>query len=434
MRGALSCEERLAIFDRRTAGERLTDIASELGIHYETARKWWRIGRKQGRAAVVCPPRKPRRPPLQRVAPRVLLRLLELRDRHRGSWGVPYLRRKLLEDPGLSEEERATIPSVSAIYRYLHDIEEEPFPRRRLKNDTPTAPLIAQARHPHHVWQVDLKEKCRVDGLPSQVTVLTGRDVYSSAVVASEVFELRRDNSSLTGADVQEACRKSFERWGRPRVLRTDRGSCFVGTMPQSGFPSYFTLWLVGLGIEHELIGKGKVTQNGCVERYNRTYSSLVLRDGPFASMDELRRLSEVTVDFLNRSYPSRAGSCNGRPPLEAHPEALVPDRPYGRDQEAATFSLERVDQYLARFRWQRHTDRNGKLQMAAVAYHLGRDHPRTVFDVTFDPADRAFVFTTPDGTVSLRRPALGLQADDCLSISESRLRRLSPGEKRPPI
>jgi len=428
MRSPLTPEQRVAILDRHRAGESLAAIAADLGIHYETARKWWREGRAKGRQALADRPRKPiglwHRTPSE-----VIEVVRRLRQQH-PQWGLPYLRQHVLADPKLTPELRAAVPALSSFYRYVRDWENRP-PKVPLRQQVPVTPLARQTQHAHHLWQMDLKEKCRVAGLPHQVTVANVRDVYSSVTVGAEVFQLQRTNATLTGRDMQGACRACFARWGLPDILRTDKGSCFVGTMPQTGFPSHFTLWLVGLGIAHETITKGQVTQNGCVERFNRTYNSLVLRGGPFASLDELRELSRQTVDFLNHTYPSRAGSCTGRSPLQAHPEAAGPRRPYTPDRESQSFSLDRVDQYLARFRWQRRTDRVGKTSIAGCDYSFGREHRERLFDVTFDPADRHFVFQTPDGTVTLRCPARGLDAHDILDIQNNRRAALRQSGKR---
>jgi len=97
MATALSPQQRLQIYDHHLAGETLVSIAQDMGIHYETARKWWRIGRLQGREAITERPRK--RPGLMRkVNPAVVERILQLREQH-PTWGMPYLRAQLLADP-----------------------------------------------------------------------------------------------------------------------------------------------------------------------------------------------------------------------------------------------------------------------------------------------------------------------------------------------
>lgn len=428
---ALPVETRLEIYDRHVAGEPLQAVADDLGIHYETARKWWRIGRDRGREALVARPRKPIGT-LRAVPSKVVKLLRKLRKEH-PQWGVPYLRQQLLNHPELSTQQRAQVPSQATIYRYLHAVEEEPF-RHKARHDVPTTPLIDQTTHPHHLWQVDLKEKCKVKGLDNRFTILNMRDVYSSVTTGAQVYELTRTSSGVNMADVQDACRLAFAEWGLPDRMRTDNGGCFIGTMRQTGFPSYLTLWLTGLGVEHETIDKGKVTQNGCVERFNRTYNSLVLKDGPFKSVEQLRALSRTTINFLNTQYPSQAGSCHGRPPLEAHPNAAQPRRSYSPSREKKLFSLKRVDAYLAQFRWQRRTDGVGKISMGRTDYYLGRAHAKLVFDVTFDPKHRAFAFTTPDNKTTITRPALGLDTNDILDIRTSQDKRLRNSEKRQPL
>ena len=428
---ALPVEARLEIYDRHVAGEPLHAVAEDLGIHYETARKWWRIGRDQGRQALVARPRKPIGQ-LRTVPPKVIQILHKLRQRH-PQWGVPYLRQQLLVHSELSQQQRAQVPSQATLYRYLHAVEEEPF-RHKPKHDTPTTPLIHQTTHPHHLWQVDLKEKCRVKGLDNRFTIVNMRDVYSSVTTGAEIYELTRTSSGVNMADVQDACRLAFSQWGLPDRMRTDNGGCFVGTMPQTGFPSYFSLWLTGLGVQHETIDQGQVTQNGCVERFNRTYNNLVVKDGPFDSVQQLRALSRTTIEFLNTQYPSHAGRCRGRPPLQAHPTAATPRRPYSRGREKKLFSLQRVDAYLAKFRWQRRADGVGKVSMGRTDYYLGRAHCKLVFDVTFDPNQRTFVFTTPDQQITVTRPALGLDTNDIFDIRASQLKRLRNSEKQPPL
>lgn len=168
MTAPLTPEQRLAVYDRHRAGESLASIAQDLGVHYETARKWWRVGRLQGRWQLADRPRKhPGR--LRRVPPAVVERMRTLRRQHRDSWGVPYLRQQLLADPELTPAERAQVPSLATLYRYVRALEERE-PRRPLRNQTPVAPLIGQTEYPHQLWQMDLKEKkgYAVDSSPDQ--------------------------------------------------------------------------------------------------------------------------------------------------------------------------------------------------------------------------------------------------------------------------
>jgi transposase InsO family protein len=428
---ALTPEQHLQIVDRYRRGHTLSAIAQDLGIHYETARKWARIYRRQGRQAVAHRPRKPTGR-LREVPQRVVQRLLQLRQEH-PNWGKPYLRQQLLHHPDLSDQERAAVPSLSTFYRFLREHEERPA-KPALKNHVPASKLVQQAQYPHHLWQMDLKEKCRLRGLDQQITVANVRDVFSSLTVGAVVFQLTRRHATLSGAHMQQACRECFAEWGLPDVLRTDQGTCFTGNFAQTRFPSAFTLWLVGLGVKHETIPKGKVTQNGCVERFNRTYNNLVLRDGPFANLEQVRQVSRRTVHFLNQDYPSQAGRCHGQPPLTAHPSARLKRRPYQQEQEAQLFSLQRVDQYLTQFRWQRRADQVGKVSLADQDYYLGRAQQGRVFDVVFDAAERTFVFTTPDGQVEVRHPALGLKVEDLTDISGHPRRPLHSSDKAHPL
>ena len=77
---------KVQTIERYLPGESLASVAGELGIHYETARKWWRIGRRCGRDHLAERPRK--RPGLLRDVPQAVAdRVVFLREEHRDSWG-----------------------------------------------------------------------------------------------------------------------------------------------------------------------------------------------------------------------------------------------------------------------------------------------------------------------------------------------------------
>ncbi len=95
---------------------------------------------------------------------------------------------------------------------------------------------------------------------------------------------------------------------------------------------------------------------------------------------------------------------------------------------------MSRVDEYLASFRWCRRADGVGQICLGRTRYRMGRKNKHRVFDVIFDPSDRNFVFSTPEGDVLLRHPAKGLDAHDIINIAESQRRRSHGAEKHEPL
>ena len=124
----------------------------------------------------------------------------------------------------------------------------------------------------------------------------------------------------------------------------------------------------------------------------------------------------------LAAELPSRAEGCRGKPPLMAHPELLQAPRPFQPEHELALFDLRRVDAHLATFTWHRKVNAAGQVEIAKRRYLLDRLYKGRQVDVTFDPADRNFVFTDPelprDEQELGRRPARGLEVEDLTGLA----------------
>ena len=108
----------------------------------------------------------------------------------------------------------------------------------------------------------------------SQTNLHTVRDPVGEACIGASVFlagKVGRKAKKVTLEQVQSVLRTCFARWGTlPDEVQTDGESVLIG-QPQDSFPSIFTLWLKGLGIEHLVIRSGRPTDNAEVERCHRT-------------------------------------------------------------------------------------------------------------------------------------------------------------------
>ena len=74
------------------------------------------------------------------------------------------------------------------------------------------------------------------------------------------------------------------------------------------------------------------------------------------------------------------------------------------------------------------------RLCLGRTDHYLGRAHKGLVFDLTFDPRDRSFLFHTPDHTVTLKRPALALDANDTMDIQANQRKTLRNAGKQIPL
>jgi hypothetical protein len=210
-----------------------------------------------------------------------------------------------------------------------------------------------------------------------------------------------------------------------PDVLQTDRDKVLVAS-GEYPFPSWFTLWLVGLGIEHRLIHR--VIQNGSVERSHRTFDKQMLSGVPCSEWPAFHAHIAAELARLNERLPSRARACRGQIPLVAHPEARTPRRSYRCEQESDLVDMQRVYSYLAGGRWVRQASTHGQFKFADLAWNAGRRFEDQPVIVTFAANTHQFVISAVDGTEIKRMPSdwitkaaiRGLSDDEVVKVQQS--------------
>jgi hypothetical protein len=360
------------------------NVANQVGVSFWTARKWIRKARRGGLAALVTTFGRPATGPMSGFDPLVRYVALRFKRQHR-TWGAVYVVKKMGEHPSLKGKK---LPSPTVVWRYWRSFGDRLFPKRH-----PAQTKRAPASVVHGVWQMDAKESVPIDGV-GVVTFNQARDEFGRATVMHRIHPAQRPEQrivKLTTAQVQQDCRVAFTQWGMPDAVQTDQASIFVDD-DATPFPTQLTLWWIGLGIEHHLVSSPM--RNGCIERGHRTLDERTLIDQRFEDADELQ--GQVDADWyeLNAECPSRAKGCNGQPPLVAHPELLVPRRPYRPEWEPDLFDLKRVDDYLATQTWIRKVSARGQVSLGSQRYGLGKAWAGQTVSIRFDPEQRQFVFT----------------------------------------
>lgn len=406
--------QRREFYVRHRMGETYQEIADSEDVCKWTVRNWCRRQRDGGDCRTEY-----RREPsglLSRFDPKVRYCILRLRLEH-PRWGPNRIRAKLKKRPSLHG---LRLPSEASIGRYLHQWPRfRRRPRQKVKKERPRQPTEV-----HQRWQLDFKMGIASNN-DSQVNLCTVRDPVGEACIGAFVSpagKAGRKAKRATLEQVQSVLRTCFSRWGTlPDEVQTDGEALFIG-QPQDSFPSKFTLWLRGLGIDHLVIRPGKPTDNAEVERCHRTVNDYAIVGNEDTSLAQLQAILDEAVRELNHELSSRAEGCRGLAPVMAHPELLQPRRPFQPEHEFALFDLKRVDAYLATFSWERKVGKTGQITMGGQhkRYSVGRTHARNQVLVRFDPDDRHFVFydaESPTDEIG-RRPARDLDVPDLTGLA----------------
>lgn len=407
-------QQRREFYVRHRMGETYQQIADSEGVSRECVRAWCRHQRNGGD----CQTRYQREPRglLSQFDPKVRYCILRLRLEH-PRWGPSRILNQSSKRSSLCG---LRLPSVSSIGRYLHQ-----WPRFRRQR----RPMIERQRphqptEVHQRWQLDFKMGIALKN-GSQVNLQTVREPVGAAYIGAFVSpagQIGRNPRKVTLEEVRSTLRACFTRWRTlPDEIQTDGEVLFIG-QPQDSFPSTFTLWLMGLGIDHLVIRPGKPTDNAEVERCHRTVNDYAVVGNEDADLTQLQRILGESIDELNKELPSQAKDCHGLPPLRAHPELLEPRHPFQPTHELALFDIQRVDAYLATFVWERKVGTTGQITLGGrhQRYSVGRAYAHHQVLIRFDPHDRHFVFyhdQDPDHEIG-RRPAKDLEVADLTGLA----------------
>lgn len=200
---------------------------------------------------------------------------------------------------------------------------------------------------------------------------------------------------------VQEALRRAFERWGRPKMLRVDNGNPW-GT--SNDLPSALSLWLAGLAVDIHWNEPYRPQQNGVVESTQGTTQRWV-EPGQCGDFAELcRRVAEE--DRIQREvYPAVEGQSR----RAAYPFLAHSGRGYSRTWEKYGWDLSAALQLLASYQVRRTVRKRGQVTLYNRPIEVGEAYARSEVDVQLDAATVQWVISDLQGQEIRRRPAVGL-------------------------
>jgi len=171
-----------------------------------------------------------------------------------------------------------------------------------------------------------------------------------------------------------------FERWGRPQQIQFDHGQPWCSST--SDLPSFFELWLVGLGIEVVWSRPRHPQDNGIVERSHRTTQSWSAPNHCH-TLEQLHQSVDEAVRLQRQFYPNRQGLTR----LQRYPQLLECPRPYQTPQEDQLWSLQQVYHYLALGAWSRKVDASGRISLYNRNYTVSRAHAGQTLWIRFHPS-----------------------------------------------
>jgi len=217
--------------------------------------------------------------------------------------------------------------------------------------------------------------------------------------------------------DARDALRRQLCRWGLPRGLRLDNG---VPWGNWNDLPTAFALWLVGLGLALHFNDPGCPTQNPKIERAQGTAQ----RWGEPQGCDSVAQL-QANLDEADRIHreeyvtPPAAGSR-----LELFPDLRHSGRRYTVTQEEHTWSLGRVEQYLAEHVAVRKVSATGHVTVYDHGRYVGQQYAGGYVQVQYDPQRHGWLIADPEGRELRRHPAPEITREHIVGLTFRKKRR----------
>ena len=177
---------------------------------------------------------------------------------------------------------------VRRVYRSLGMARRRKM-KRRIPN--PDKQMLLQPTRPNITWSLDFMEDRLENG--RKFRTLNILDDFNREALAIEV------DYSFPSLKVVDMVHRVIEWRGKPEEIRRDNGTEFIA--------KDFSVFCSDSGINHLRIQKGKPSQNGYIERFNRTYREDVLDAHIFESIEQIRIKTDEFMEDYNNNHPHKS-------------------------------------------------------------------------------------------------------------------------------
>lgn len=229
----------------------LAQLCREYGISRKTGHKWRKRAMEDGLNGVREHSRRPQTSPTK-LDEQTVCRVVQLKLAH-PRWGPKKL-------TVLYGRIHGAAPSISACHRVLRQVGLVAARKRRVRTvNGGVRPAEHIPTTPNDEWTVDFKGWWPLAS-GQRCEPLTVRDAYSRFVLAAALPRSSRNDA------VKEVFVGLFQRYGIPKVIRSDNGSPFASAFAPLGL-SRLSSWWVSLGIDLARGRPGHPQDNGAHER-----------------------------------------------------------------------------------------------------------------------------------------------------------------------
>lgn len=201
--------------------------------------------------------------------------------------------------------------------------------------------------------------------------------------------------------------REAFAGWGMPQRIRVDNGFPWGST---GDFPTDFSLWIIGLGIDMIWNPPRQPQKNGVVERSQGTGKRWA-EPSQCQSAEQLQQQIDEMDSLQREDYPQAEQKSR----MELFPQLQHSGRAY--DAATETWQWQRAADHLSQYCARRRVDRAGVVWLYNRRHYVGSKYRGMTIHASFDPVACEWIFRDEQGTELRSRIAEELTEANILAL-----------------
>lgn len=275
-------DEKMKFIGRLLEGEKMAKVCRDFGISRKTGYKFWNRYLKVGLHGLKEHSRKPLRYANQ--LPMQLEKAILGIKKKKPTWGAPKIREIIKQKfPEVKTPAKSTIHCI---------LDRHGLVKRRKKRYKAKGTTLIDYKQPNDLWSADYKGEFMM-GNRNYCYPLTISDYSSRYLLCCEALETTKQEYTF------DAFKRTFEKHGLPRVIRTDNGIPFASSTSLFGL-SRLSVWWLRLGIFVERIRPGNPQENGRHERMHLTLKQEATKPAGENLLQQQEKFDSFIKEFNN--------------------------------------------------------------------------------------------------------------------------------------
>lgn len=275
-------DEKMKFIGRLLEGEKMTKVCRDFGISRKTGYKFWNRYLKVGLHGLKDRSRKPYRYANQ-LPMQIEKAVLGIKKK-KPTWGAPKIREIIKQKfPEVNTPAKSTMHCI---------LDRHGLVKRKKKRYKARGTTLIDHNHPNDLWCADYKGEFMM-GNKKYCYPLTISDYSSRYLLCCEALEATKREFTF------DAFKRTFEKFGLPKTIRTDNGVPFASSTSLFGL-SRLSVWWLRLGICVERTRPGNPQENGRHERMHLTLKQEATKPAGENILQQQEKFDSFIEEFNN--------------------------------------------------------------------------------------------------------------------------------------